>query len=130
MLMFLRNAEGSRPSKAVEDPSKRADLPAQESISNQPKMEGTIRIGTTPDIAASASESESSLVLRLLEGDERTMFRALVDKGGDALQKDLIIATKMSDAKASRVLDRLIEKGVITKERHGMTNKVSVRIDR
>lgn len=59
------------------------------------------------------------LVLRLLTGDERTMFKAIMDSGGEALQKDLILKTRMSHAKVSRVLDRLEMKGVISKERHG-----------
>ena len=67
------------------------------------------------------------LVLRLLSGDERTMFKAIMDSDGEALQKELIVRTKMSNAKVSRVLDRLSQKGVITKERHGATNKVRVK---
>ena len=70
------------------------------------------------------------MVLRLLTGDERTMFRAIVDNGGEALQKDLIVKLKWSDAKVSRVIDRLIEKGVVSKERHGSTNKVKVAVDK
>jgi len=70
------------------------------------------------------------LVLRLLTGDERVMFKALMDAGGEALQKDLIVATKMSNAKVSRVLDRLAAKGVISKERYGATNKIRIRLDR
>ena len=72
---------------------------------------------------------ETYLVLRLLTGDERTMFRTIMDSGGEALQKDLIRRTKMSNAKVSRVLDRLAEKGVISKERHGSTNKVRIAFD-
>jgi uncharacterized membrane protein len=73
--------------------------------------------------------NEHLLVLRLLNGDERFMYRTIVDLGGSALQKDLIVRTKMSDAKVSRVIDRLIEKGLLTKERHGVTNKVSISIE-
>ncbi len=73
---------------------------------------------------------EDYLVLRLLTGDERMMFRAVVDNGGEALQKDLIIKLKWSDAKVSRVIDRLIEKGVVSKERHGSTNKIKVTVDK
>jgi uncharacterized membrane protein len=69
------------------------------------------------------------LVLRLLTGDERTVFRAIVDSGGEALQKDLIVKTQMSDAKVSRTLDKLVEKGVVSKTRHGMTNKVRIEIE-
>jgi len=74
--------------------------------------------------------NENLLVLRLLNGDERFMYRTIVDLGGSALQKDLIVRTKMSDAKVSRVIDRLIEKGLVTKERHGVTNKVSISIEK
>lgn len=74
--------------------------------------------------------NENILVLRLLNGDERFMYRTIVDLGGSALQKDLIVRTKMSDAKVSRVIDRLIEKGLVTKERHGVTNKVSISIEK
>jgi uncharacterized membrane protein len=79
----------------------------------------------TPDVRA----RESYLVLRLLSGDERTMYKAVMDAGGKALQKDLIKSTKMSNAKVSRVLDRLDEKGVITKERHGSTNLVKISLN-
>jgi uncharacterized membrane protein len=72
---------------------------------------------------------EQQLVLRLLSGDERTVFRTIVESGGEALQKDLIVRTKMSDAKISRTLDKLVEKGVVSKTRFGMTNKVRVEIE-
>jgi uncharacterized membrane protein len=55
------------------------------------------------------------------------MFKAVMDSGGEALQKDLILRTKMSNAKVSRVLDKLAQKGVVTKERHGATNKIRIR---
>lgn len=70
------------------------------------------------------------LVLRLLTGDERVMFKTILDSGGEALQKDLIVKTKMSDAKVSRTIDRLVEKGLIMKERYGVTNKVRIVIDK
>ncbi len=85
-----------------------------------------------PEAEPSEDEAakEQYLVLRLLTGDERTMFKSLMDTGGTALQKDLMQRTKMSNAKVSRVLDRLEQKGVITKERHGSTNRVSIRLEK
>ncbi len=73
------------------------------------------------------AKREEYLILRLLTGDERAMFKAVMDAGGTALQKDLIKGTRMSNAKVSRVLDRLAKKGVITKERHGATNRIRIR---
>jgi len=67
------------------------------------------------------------LIMRLLTGDERTMFKAVIDSGGEALQKDLILRTRMSNAKVSRLLDKLELKGVITKDRHGATNRIRIK---
>jgi uncharacterized membrane protein len=85
---------------------------------------------TGSETGSSPISGEDRLVLRLLNGDERHMYRTIVDLGGSALQKDLIVKTKMSDAKVSRVIDRLIEKGLVTKERYGVTNKVSISIEK
>jgi uncharacterized membrane protein len=90
----------------------------------------TIEVRSDSKGELSEGEEVEGLVLRLLDGDERRMFLALRDAGGESLQKDLIEKTKMSNAKVTRVLDRLEEKGLIVKERHGMTNKVRIDIDR
>lgn len=87
------------------------------------------RTPSGPTDVEAEKKRETYLVLRLLTGDERAMFRTIMDSGGEALQKDLIQRTKMSNAKVSRVLDRLVEKGVISKERHGSTNKVRIAFD-
>lgn len=88
----------------------------------------------TPDVSVGTHredfEERNYLVLRLLTGDERIMFKAIMDAGGEALQKDLIAATHMSNAKVTRVLDRLAAKGVISKERYGATNKIRIKLDR
>jgi len=89
------------------------------------------------DVKASVEETSEDeaaehnyLVLRLLTGDERTMYKVLMDSGGEALQKDLMEKARMSNAKVSRVLDRLSVKGIIVKERHGSTNKIRIKLDR
>ena len=71
---------------------------------------------------------ENYLVLRLLSGDERTMFKAIMDSKGEALQKDLMQRTNMSNAKVSRVLEKLEQKGVVSKERYGSTNRIRIRL--
>jgi uncharacterized membrane protein len=91
-------------------------------IPSEPKEE-------SPAPTDNTQVEEQQLALRLLSGDERTVFRTIMESGGEALQKDLIIKTKMSDAKISRTLDKLIEKGVVSKSRFGMTNKVRVEIE-
>ena len=74
-------------------------------------------------------EREFNLIIRLLDGDERTIFRTIVESGGEALQKDLILRTKMSNAKVSRVLDRLEGMDLITKERYGSTNRIEIKTE-
>jgi len=83
-----------------------------------------------PGTSGPSASGEDMLVLRLLNGDERQMYRTIVGLGGSALQKDLIVKTKMSDAKVSRVIDRLIEKGLVKKERYGVTNRITISIEK
>ena len=56
------------------------------------------------------------------------MFKSLVDAGGEAYQKDLVAKTKMSDTKTSRVIDRLEEKGLVARERRGMSNLIRITV--
>ena len=97
-----------------------------------PQVQGTPQVteaaGADPiPIARGESQARHDyLVLRLLTGDERTMFKAIMDSGGEVLQKDLILRTKMSNAKVSRLLDRLQQKDVISKERYGATNMIKI----
>lgn len=68
------------------------------------------------------------LVLRLLDGDERRLMRVIVESRGDVLQRDLVSRTAFSDAKVSRLLDRLEERGLVVRERQGMTNRVRLTL--
>jgi uncharacterized membrane protein len=77
-----------------------------------------------------APNDDTRLILRLLGGDERDVFRSLVEAGGEQLQRDIVEVTKLSDAKVSRVLDRLEEKGLVARERRGMGNVVRIAVDR
>ena len=111
------------PSEAVEDETV---PPGAESKAIEQVVESPSDPNAVPE---HSDKNDGHLVLRLLSGDERTVFRAITDAGGEMYQKDIVTQTKMSDAKVSRVLDRLEEKGVITKERCGMTNKVRIEIE-
>ncbi len=72
---------------------------------------------------ASATELEH-VVLRLLDGDEQELMRVLLTSGGDALQRDLVRSTSFSDAKVSRLLDKLEGRGLVVRQRQGMSNRV------
>lgn len=77
--------------------------------------------------AATAPELED-LAVRLLDGDERRLLRVIVEAHGDILQRDLVRMTAFSDAKVSRLLDRLQERGLVVRERQGMTNRVRLTL--
>jgi len=62
--------------------------------------------------------------LRLLDRDERLLFLEIKEKGGAALQKDIGSRDGFSRSKVTRLLDRLEAKGLIVREREGMTNRV------
>ncbi len=77
--------------------------------------------------SASAPELEN-LAIRLLDGDERRLMRVIVEARGDILQQDLVRVTAFSDAKVSRLLDRLEERGIVVRERRGMSNRVRLTL--
>ncbi|MBI0581438.1 MAG: MarR family transcriptional regulator [Methanomassiliicoccales archaeon] len=84
--------------------------------------------GVSQESTPEATKSlDLELVLHLLSGNERTIFRTLVDGGGAMYQKDLVNKTGMSDSKVSRVLDHLEAKDLITRERHGMSNRIAIK---
>ena len=64
--------------------------------------------------------------MRLLDEDERRMYLEVRDHGGEMLQRDLVALGTFSKAKVTRVLDRLERKGLVVRERHGMTNRVRI----
>ncbi len=80
-----------------------------------------------PGLVLGGQELED-LVLRLLDGDERRLMRVIVESRGDVLQRDLVAKTAFSDAKVSRLLDRLEERGLVVRERQGMTNRVRLTL--
>ncbi len=63
-------------------------------------------------------------LMRLLDEDERRMYLEIREHGGEMLQRDLVALGTFSKAKVTRVLDKLETKGLVVRERHGMTNRV------
>jgi hypothetical protein len=78
---------------------------------------------TTPQMP---SEEAQRLAIKLLSGDERKMFRRIVEGGGEVLQKDLVAEGKFSKAKVTRLLDKLERKDLIVRSRYGSTNKIRI----
>lgn len=81
-----------------------------------------------PAPPAPDSPELEDLAVRLLDGDERRLMRVIVEAKGDILQRDLVRITAFSDAKVSRLLDRLQERGLVVRERQGMSNRVRLTL--
>lgn len=92
------------------------------------KEKGALRSDIPPETPSAPDEEPSvsfeQMALRLLEGDERRVYRKVVEGGGEILQKDIVSAVPFSKAKVSRIIDKLEERGLISKVRHGYTNKI------
>jgi uncharacterized membrane protein len=74
-------------------------------------------------------EDMQKLTLRLLNGDERKLFRRIHEAGGEVLQKDLVAEGTFSKAKVTRLLDKLENKSLVVRERYGSTNRVFIPKD-
>ncbi len=79
--------------------------------------------------AAPSNPAFQDLAIRLLDGDERRLLRVIVEAKGSILQQDLVRITAFSEAKVSRLLDRLEERGLVRRERQGMANRVRLTLD-
>lgn len=64
------------------------------------------------------------MVLKILEGDEKKMYKHIADCGGEILQKDLVMEIGFDKAKVTRILSKLENKDLIMKIKHGMTNRI------
>ena len=70
--------------------------------------------------------SDASASLRFLDVDERKIIKELIDADGNRTQSELVLNTEINRVKLSRLLQRLVEKGLITKSQQGMTNNISL----
>lgn len=84
--------------------------------------------GPPAAVPASPSPELEQLAVRLLDGDERRLLRVIVESRGYILQRDLVRVTGFSDAKVSRLLDRLEERELVVRERQGMANRVRLTL--
>jgi uncharacterized membrane protein len=71
-------------------------------------------------------ESPIEVALRLLAADERKVVQALLDAQGTMLQKDISWKTGLSRVKTHRILEKLIQRGIVTSEKYYNTKKVTL----
>lgn len=69
-------------------------------------------------------KENTSMVLKTLKPDERTVVEVLSLHGGAYLQKFISKESGLSRLKTHRVVAALSERGIVTAEKHGNTNQV------
>jgi uncharacterized membrane protein len=76
--------------------------------------------------AGNNGKESTSMVLRTLKPDERTVVEVLSLHGGAYLQKFISKESGLSRLKTHRVVAALSERGIVTAEKHGNTNQVTL----
>lgn len=71
-------------------------------------------------------KENTSVVLRTLKPDERTVVYVLDAHGGSYLQKYIVRESGLSRLKTHRVVAALSERGIVAVEKYENTNKVSL----
>jgi uncharacterized membrane protein len=80
------------------------------------------RVETTQSVAKKTGE----IVLRFLSSDERRVLEAMSARNGSMLQRDFSREHGLSKVKTHRVVARLAERGIVTLDEHGKTNRVTL----
>jgi hypothetical protein len=108
---------------AVVVPSPSAPMPAPVPPPPPPPAAPGAPPASPPEASPPAASVEAAVV-KLLDEDERLLYTRLRDADGVVLQKDVVAWGTFSPAKVTRLLDRLETKGLVVRERHGMTNRI------
>jgi uncharacterized membrane protein len=69
-------------------------------------------------------KTNSAVLLSFLSQDEKKLVNALIENNGRVLQAEVTRLPGMTKVKSHRVVQRLIDRGVIEKDRVGKTNVV------
>jgi len=101
----------------------RAPAPASP-VPNEPLPAAASATSPMPSPPASPDAISELTLVKLLDEDERRMYLEIREQDGVVLQRDLVARGMFSKAKVTRVLDKLETKGLIVRERHGMTNRI------
>jgi uncharacterized membrane protein len=77
------------------------------------------------EVAHSSPEREVALKSPMTE-DEGRLYEMIAESGGEMLQMHIVSSEVFSKAKVTRLLDKLEKRGLVVRERHGMTNRVRI----
>ena len=98
----------------------------ESSSTQKPPEEETAENKSEINVNNTSEQHEPSIevALRLLAADERKVVQTLIDAQGSMLQKDISWNTGLSRVKTHRVIERLIQRGIVTSEKYYNTKKV------
>lgn len=68
-------------------------------------------------------------IYKLLDSDERKVFEKIIENKGKALQSEISYIEGIGKVRAHRIIDKMVEKGIIEKEAFGKTNSVKLPKD-
>ena len=66
------------------------------------------------------------VALRLLNDNERLIVQALIDHGGEMLQKDISYELELTRVQTHRTVQSLIEREIVTTTDHYNTKKITL----
>ena len=75
---------------------------------------------------AAEPKVDDERILRTLDADELRLYEMIRAAGGALLQMHVVSAKIFSKAKVTRLLDKLEKRGLVVRERHGMTNRIRI----
>ncbi len=76
-------------------------------------------------VAHGDADANAALKSSMTE-DENKLYDMISGSGGEMLQMHIVSSEVFSKAKVTRLLDKLEKRGLVIRERHGMTNRVRI----
>ncbi len=101
-------------------------FPRLRSVRNSKPIEPEVKRIEENEALEKATENPLEVTLRLLNEDERRVVELLAKSGDQLMQKDISYELKLNRVKTHRVLVGLIERGVVTAEKHFNTNMITL----
>lgn len=101
-------------------------FPRLRSVKNSKPIEAEVKRIEEKDAVELKISTPLNVTLSLLSADEKKIIELLAKSGGQMMQKDISYELKLNRVKTHRVLVGLIERGVITAEKHFNTNMITL----
>jgi uncharacterized membrane protein len=131
----VRRVKGTEPEQVVEQPTtQRLEEPTEEPVAQnlEQKVEQSLTSQATEDKVSEvksdsiSDRARTEAALTVLEEDERKVVNALMDAGGQLLQKEISWKTGFSRVKTHRLLVKLLRRGVVSTEKYYNTNRITL----